>query len=79
MINYSIAMMSNPSQKEDPKRTYGVAQYAEKMTLDQFSEHISSHGCVYDADDVKAILGKAVKWGQRIFPVGGTWLIMRKG
>lgn len=61
MINYSIAMMSNPSQKEDPKRAYGVAQYAEKMTLDQFSEHISSHGCVYDADDVKAILGKAVK------------------
>lgn len=61
MINYSIAMMSNPSHKEEPKKAYGVAQYAEKMTLDQFSEHISSHGCVYDADDVKAILGKAVK------------------
>lgn len=61
MINYSIAMLANPSQKDEPKRAYGVAQYAEKMTLEQFSEHISSHGCAYDADDVKAIIGKAVK------------------
>ena len=61
MVNYSIAMMGNPAKQEDPKKAYGVAQYAEKMTLAQFSEHISDHNCVYDAEDVQAILGKAVK------------------
>ena len=61
MINYSIAMMGNPAKQEDPKKAYGVAQYAEKMTLEKFSEHISDHNCVYDAEDVQAILGKAVK------------------
>lgn len=61
MINYSIAMMGNPAKQEDPKKAYGVAQYSEKMTLDKFSEHISDHNSVYDAEDVQAILGKAVK------------------
>ena len=61
MINYSIAMLGNPAKKQDPKKAYGVAQYTEKMTLSEFSEHISSHGSTYDAEDVEAILGKAVK------------------
>jgi len=61
MVNYSIAMMGNPAKQEDPKKAYGVAQYSEKMTLEQFSEHISDHNSVYDAEDVQAILGKAVK------------------
>ena len=61
MINYSIAMLGNPAKKQDPKKAYGVAQYTEKMTLSEFSEHISNHGSTYDAEDVEAILGKAVK------------------
>lgn len=61
MINYSIAMMGNPAKPDDPKRAYGVAQYTEKMSLEKFAEHISDHNCVYDAEDVQAILGKAVK------------------
>ena len=61
MINYSIAMMGNPAKPEDPKKAYGVAQYTEKMTLEKFSEHISEHNNVYDAEDVQAILGKAMK------------------
>ena len=61
MINYSIAMMGNPAKQDDPKKAYGVAQYSEKMSLEQFSEHISDHNSVYDAEDVQAILGKAVK------------------
>ena len=61
MVNYSIAMLGNPAKQEDPKKAYGVAQYAEKMTLEKFSEHISDHNSVYDAEDVQAILGKAVK------------------
>lgn len=61
MVNYSIAMMGNPAKQEEPKKAYGVAQYAEKITLDEFSAHISDHNSVYDAEDVQAILGKAVK------------------
>lgn len=61
MINYSIAMMANPAKPEEPKKAYGVAQYTEKMTLTEFSKHISDHNCVYDAEDVQAILGKAMK------------------
>lgn len=61
MINYSIAMMGNPAKPDDPKKAYGVAQYTEKMTLEKFSEHISDHNNVYDAEDVQAILGKAMK------------------
>ena len=61
MVNYSIAMMANPAKQEEPKKAYGVAQYAEKMSLEQFSEHISDHNSVYDAEDVQAILGKAVR------------------
>lgn len=61
MINYSIAMLGNPAKQDDPKKAFGVAQYSEKMSLDDFSEHISDHNSVYDAEDVQAILGKAVK------------------
>lgn len=61
MVNYSIAMMGNPAKPEDPKKAYGVAQYTEKMSLEEFAEHISDHNSVYDAEDVQAILGKAVK------------------
>ena len=61
MINYSIVMRGNPAKQEEPKKAYGVAQYAEKITLEDFAEHISDHNSVYDAEDVQAILGKAVK------------------
>ena len=61
MINYSIVMRGNPGKQEEPKKAYGVAQYAEKITLEDFAEHISDHNSVYDAEDVQAILGKAVK------------------
>lgn len=54
-------MLGNPADKQAPKKAYGVAQYTEKMNLEQFSQHISDHNSVYDAEDVQAILGKAVK------------------
>lgn len=61
MINYSIVMLGNPAKQDEPKKAYGVAQYSEKVTIDSFCEHISDHNNVYDAEDVQAILGKAVK------------------
>jgi len=60
MINYSIAVQSTkPGTKTaDIKETkaYGKAQISEIMTLQDFSRHIASHGCVYKRADVQAIL-----------------------
>ena len=64
MINYSIAIMSSTpgTKKEDITETkaYGTAQVDEVLSLNQFAEHITSHGCAYDRGDVSAILIKAV-------------------
>lgn len=60
MINVSIVKKANPQKPDDPKKAYGVAQYTEKMTLNDFAEHISSHNSVYDRADITAVLTKAV-------------------
>ena len=61
MINVSVTLRENPAKREEPKKAYGTAQYTEKMTLEEFASHISSHNSVYDEGDVVAILSKAVK------------------
>ena len=60
MINYSIVMRGKPADKEAPKKAYATAQYSEVMDISQFSEHIASHGCVYQRADIVAILTMAV-------------------
>lgn len=60
MINVSIVKKQNPQKPEEPKKAYGTAQYTEKMTLADFSEHISTHNSVYDKADITAVLTKAV-------------------
>ena len=47
MLNYSIAMRSNPIDKGAPKKAYATSQYSEVMNINQFAEHIASHGSVY--------------------------------
>ena len=73
MINYSIAMLGNPAKKQDPKKAYGVAQYTEKMTLAEFSEHISSHGSTYDAEGERGV----DSWQPLREPEGGCCLQLR--
>ena len=60
MINYSIYLRSNPMDKEEAPKAYGVAQYNSVMTLDKFAAHIASHGCVYSRADIAAVLTLAV-------------------
>ena len=60
MLNYSIAMRSNPIDKGAPKKAYATSQYSEVMNINQFAEHIASHGSVYKRSDVAAILTMAV-------------------
>lgn len=61
MINYSIAMLGTPGQKDSPKKAYGVTQYSERMTLEEFAQHISEHNDKYDEADIAAVLTKSVK------------------
>ena len=60
MINYSISLRANPSDKDAPKKAYANAQYSEIMTLDKFAEHISDHGSKYNRADIQAVLIQAV-------------------
>ena len=60
MINYSIVMRGNPTDKGAVKKAYASAQYSEVMDINRFAEHIASHGCVYKRADIVAILTMAV-------------------
>ena len=64
MIDYSISIKSaKPGTKKaqiNHTKAYGTAQVRKNFSLEQFAKHISDHGCVYDAGDIHAVLGKAV-------------------
>ncbi len=60
MLNYSIALRANPRVPDAPKKAYANAQYSDVMTLDEFAEHISTHGSVYSRADIAAVLTLAV-------------------
>ena len=44
----------------DARKTYGQTQMSEVVDLRSFSQHIASHGCVYDRSDIMAVLIKMV-------------------
>ena len=60
MINYSIYLRTNPMDKEEAPKAYGVAQYNSVMTIDKFAAHIASHGSVSSRADIAAVLTLAV-------------------
>ena len=60
MIDYSVSGRVNPKEKDTPPRFYASAQTNKTMSLDEFSKHIASHGCVYKRADIAAVLTMAV-------------------
>lgn len=60
MINCSIVMRPNPLKEEEAPKAYACAQSTKNMDINQFAEHISTHGCVYGRADIAAILTMAV-------------------
>lgn len=54
-LNYSIAMMGNPMNAEDPKKAYAKAQIAEELSLKELSKLVASQTTVSRAD-VSAVL-----------------------
>ena len=78
MINYSIVMRGNPTDKTVAKKAYASAQYSEVMDINRFAEHIASHGCVYKRSDIVAILTMSVDCMREQLLAGqkiqlGTW------
>ncbi len=59
MINYSVSLRGNPMDLSQPKKAYGRVQLTKVMSLDQFAEHIATHGCKYDRGDIYAVLVSA--------------------
>lgn len=60
MIDLSVGLKVIPSDTTGTKKAYGYAQMSRTMDINEFAEHISSHGCVYGRADIAAILTMAV-------------------
>ena len=62
MINYSISKrLVKGKEDEGTKRVYAYAQSDLFMGIEQFAEHISSHGSLYSEDIVEGVLKEGVK------------------
>ena len=85
MINYSTVKRKNLAKPEEAPKTYAVAQYDHVMDLDQFAEHVASHGSKYDEADITAMSilivkclrellleGRKVNFGK----LGGFWVTL---
>ena len=60
MLDYSVSGRVNPKEKDTPPRFYASHQTNKVVSLDEFSRHIASHGCVYKRADIAAVLTMAV-------------------
>ena len=54
-LNYSIAMLPNPREKNDPHKAYAKAQINGEMSLKELSKEVSNKCTVHSAD-VSAVL-----------------------
>ncbi|WP_294585528.1 HU family DNA-binding protein [uncultured Bacteroides sp.] len=54
-LNYSIAMMGNPMNADDPKKAYAKAQISEELSLKELSKLVANQTTVNRAD-VSAVI-----------------------
>ncbi|MBR4534917.1 MAG: DNA-binding protein [Bacteroidaceae bacterium] len=55
-IKYSVAMRPNPLHENDPKKAYATFQTNGTVNLEELSEHIHKHGCVYSEGTILGVL-----------------------
>lgn len=53
-------MRSNPTDPEAAKKAYALAQASQVLDINDFAEHIITHGCVYAKGDLVGILTMTV-------------------
>ncbi len=56
MIDYSVYLLANQVNPEEPAKAYGVNQVREVWTLEKFSKHIADHNGVYSRGTVKGVI-----------------------
>ena len=56
MIDYSVYLLSNPVNHNEPAKAYGVNQVREVWSLEKFSKHIADHNGVYSRGTVKGVI-----------------------
>ena len=61
MIDYSVALQSNPQKPDEPKKAYAHAQVTDSLDLFAFARLVEAHSCKYDEGDVLAILTMTVR------------------
>ena len=60
MMDYSVSARVNPMEKDEAPKYYASAQTNKTVSLEEFSKHIATHGCVYKRADISAVLTMAV-------------------
>ena len=55
-LNYSVTMLANGMNENDPKRAYASLQLDGNITTAQIAEHIAEHGSVYTKGTVIGVL-----------------------
>lgn len=53
-------MRNNPRDKSKPKKAFAAAQSTGTVSLEEFAQHMTTHGCVYSRGDIYGILSQAV-------------------
>ncbi len=60
-IKYSVKMFGNPNSLDNSKRAHARVQLNKTMSMQDFADHISKHGCKYDRGDIYAVLYNATR------------------
>ena len=55
-MKYTLVMRGNPRYPERGKKAYACAQYEKTLSVDEFIDHIISHGSSFRKGDYKAII-----------------------
>jgi len=55
-LNYSVSMLANMMNENEPKRAYASLQLDGNINTTQLAEHISEHGSVYSKGTVIGVL-----------------------
>ncbi len=56
MIDYSVYLLTNTLNPDEPAKAYGVNQVREVWPLEKFSKHIADHNGVYSRGTVKGVI-----------------------